>query len=1117
MICAKCKTENPDGMKFCNECGAALKAACAQCGFENVPAAKFCGNCGTALGSAARVSEKRDDTPAVRLSGAVNAAIQDGERKTVTALFADLKGSTELMAGLDPEAARAIVDPALKIMVEAVRRYDGYVVQSTGDGIFALFGAPLAHEDHPQRALYAALLTQDTLRRHSEKLAGEGKPVLQARVGVSSGEVVMRTVETGGRREYAPVGHAGNLASRMQTVAPVGGIVISEETRRLVEGYFELRSLGPTEIKGIARPLNIYEVVRAGPLRTHFEVSARRGLTKFVGREHEIDQMKRALELTLAGRGQIVAVVAEAGTGKSRLFYEFKATLPAGCKVLEAHSVSHGKASAWLPVLEMMRDYFGLANADDPSVRRDKVRAVLGALDPALSDALPYLFGLLGLVEGADPLAQMDPRIKRGRTLDAIKRIILAESINQPLVLIFEDLHWIDDQTQALLDLLADSLAGARILLLVDYRPQYQHGWAGKSHYTQLRLDPLRGESAATMLTALLGEGAELEALKRLVAERSGGNPFFIEELAQALFDEGVLVRNGTIKIARPLSQMRIPQTAQAVVAGRIDRLPAEEKALLQTLAVMGREFPLGLVRRIAGSSDGELERMLSDLQTSEFIYQQPAAGDSAYSFKHALTQEVAYNSLLSEQRKVLHERAAQGLEVLFGDSIEDHLTDVAFHYKRSGNDAKAVSYLIRAGEQALQRSAFSLAAAHFEDAFARLKNLPPGAERDHKEIVIHTGLADVVMVTSGYAAAEYERHLLRRHELAERLGDAQQLFYALVGSSVLSAFRLELNKAREIGTRLVSLADQAADPEMQLEAYGSLANVLWLMGDFLGSRKYAEKGVALFSLDEHLPSGKEHMRAACLFFAALCTAALGFPDTGLRQALEFVKWAEERAQALSLVFALNCAATVSGWRKEGAEGLKYTEALLVLTAEHGFGNWHSFGQCARGQALAILGRTDEAVAETRAGLAAFEATGAALPGWLYSTLAFAYLTAGKPAEGLSVVSKALEVADQTEDAEARPELHLLQGGLLLMADPTAAAAAEASFRVSIEVARRQHAKLSELRATMSLARLLASQGRRDEARTMLAEIHGWFTEGFGITDLKDARALLDELTGTRG
>src|SRR5712692_4082778 len=447
-----CSSENPATTRFCGSCGAPLEAVCPNCGAENPPQFKFCGECGTPLPKLRRSPEpaRPRGSPLaqniLRDESGAGAEPADGERKTVTALFADIKGSTELMRDLDPEEARAIVDPALKLMIDAAHRYDGYVVQSTGDGIFALFGAPVAHEDHPQRALHAAIAMRDALRRSGEELKKQGRPGVEVRIGINTGEVVLRMIHTGGHTEYTPVGHVANLAARMQSVAPAGGIVISEDTRHLVEGYFELRDLGPTEVKGISEPINVYEVVGTGPARGHFEVAVRRGLTKFVGRESELRQMAHALELARGGHGQIVAAVAEAGTGKSRLFYEFKANLPAECKVLEAYSVSHGKASAWLPVLELLYGYFGIEETDDKATRRGKIETRISALDPALSDTLALLYTLMGLHEGADPIAQMDAQIKLRRTLEAIKRIILRESLNQPLVVIFEDLHWIDSQ-----------------------------------------------------------------------------------------------------------------------------------------------------------------------------------------------------------------------------------------------------------------------------------------------------------------------------------------------------------------------------------------------------------------------------------------------------------------------------------------------------------------------------------------------------------------------------------------------------------------------------------------------------------------------------------------------
>jgi class 3 adenylate cyclase/tetratricopeptide (TPR) repeat protein len=1062
----------------------------------------------------------------------------DGERKTITALFADIKGSMELIENLDPEQARDIIDPALRLMMEAIRRYGGRVVQYTGDGIFAIFGAPLAHEDHAQRALYAALRMQDDLNRYSDRLGAEGRKRVQARVGINTGEAVVRSLLTGaGRPEYTPIGYSIGLAARMEALAPIGSVAVTAQTKKLCDGYFNFKPLGDARVRGGSDPVGVFEVTGLGPLRTHFQLSAERGLSKFVGRQSELEQLRRALDLVKGGRGQLVATLGDAGVGKSRLFHEFKVLAQSECMVLETFSLAHGKDSSYLPVIELLKHYFAIAVEDDKRRRREqrvaqllavdsgrvfspwrrrareKVTSKVMTLDRRLEDTLPYLFGLLGIQDSSDPLAQMDPPVKRQRTLDAIKRVLLRQSLNQPLMVVFEDLHWLDDETQAFLNLLADSIANAPLLLLVNYRPEYHHEWNNKSYYTQLRLEPLRAENAEQMLDMLLGNAKEFVPLRRLIIDKTEGNPFFIEELVQALLEQGILQRTvaeskGTLNLAKSLDELKLPPNVQAVLATRIDRLAPREKELLQTLAVIGREFSLPLLKRVADYSEVEVDGMIATLQNSEFIFERPAFPEVQYVFKHALTQEVAYNSLLLERRKSLHERTAQALEALFVDTADEHLVNLSYHYSRSGNDSRAIDYLIRAGKQAHQRSAYSQAATYLQQALARLNDQPASAERDRKEIAIHAGLADAAVVMSGYAAVEYEHHLTRRHELARRLGDTTQIFYSLVGMSVLAAFRLELSKAQDIGWKLLGIADHEHDPDMQLEAHGSLANVLWLLGDLIGSREHCEKGLGLFAHPQHLPPGKEHMGAACHLYGCLSIAALGFPEKGLRQALEFLAWARERAQLLPLVIALNGVATILAWRREGAEALKYADALLALTSEHGFSNWHSFGQIVHGHALALLGKVDEAIAEIKTALHSLEATGAVIPGWAYDSFAFSFLAAEQPGEGLRAAVKGLETADKTHDAE----LHRLYGELLLMGDPAKVTAGEESFLAAIEVARKQNARLAELRATVSLARLLSKQDRRKEARAMLAEIYGWFNEGFDTADLTDAKALLDEL-----
>jgi predicted ATPase/class 3 adenylate cyclase len=948
-----------------------LAAKCARCGASNEPSEKFCGNCGAQLALQSATSPVlATQTSSVRIATEQPEAVAgDGERKTVTALFADVKGSTELMRDLDPEEARAIVDPVLQLMMAAVHRYGGYVAQSTGDGIFALFGAPVAHEDHPQRALHAALAMQEELGRYADRLRAEGKIPVEARVGVNTGEVVVRTIETGGHTEYTPVGHVTNLAARMQTAAPPGSIAASEVTQRLCEGYFEFRALGPTAVKGLDAPIEVYEVVRAGPLKTHFQLSARRGLTKFVGREREMAAMADALEQATAGHGQIVAAVGEAGVGKSRLMHEFKATVPDGCKVLEAYSVSHGKASAWLPVLELLRGYFGIQDTDDPLTRREKVRATLAALDPALSEVLPYLLGLLGMQEGPDPLAQMDPQIRRRRTLEAIKGIILRESLKHALVVIFEDLHWIDSETQALLDLLADGGAGARLLLLVNYRPEYRHEWSGRGHYLQLRLDPLGGENGAAMLAALLGGGVELEALKRLIIKRTEGNPFFIEEMVQALFDEGALVRNGAVKIALSLSQLRLPPTVQGILASRIDRLPVEQKELLQTLAVIGRESPLGLIRKVASKAEPQLERMLADLQANEFIYEQPALTDAEYIFKHALTQEVAYNSLLIGRRKLLHERAGQALESIFAGQLDDHLSQLAHHYSHSDNVSKAVEYLGRAGQQALQRSAHAEAIRSLNAAIDLLQKLPDSPERTQRELLLQLALGSASIPVTGWAAPEVERAFTRARELCERLGDPPELFQALFGLWTMYFIRAELRAAYALGEQLLQRAQEAHRPALLLLAHQALGDTLVNMGELLLASEHLEMAISLYDRERHRPRGFRHgvdAKVNCLSYAARTLWTLGYPDRALERGNECIALARTLAHPHTLAFAESAVGRRHRWRREARAARETAERLMALSTEHGFIFWLAVANIRHGWAMAEQGCNQEAIRRYR-------------------------------------------------------------------------------------------------------------------------------------------------------
>jgi len=1053
----------------------------------------------------------------------------DGERKTVTALFADIKGSMDLIENLDPEQARGIVDPALKLMMDAVHRYEGYVAQSTGDGIFALFGAPVAHEDHPQRALYAALRMQEELRRYAAELRQSGQAPIESRIGVNTGEVVVRSIRTAeARTEYVPVGHSTGLAARMQALAPTGSIAVTEAIEKLCEGYFTFKALGPTRVKGISGMVNIFEVTGLGPLRTRLQLSARRGLTRFVGREPEIQAIARAAEQAKTGHGQIAGVVAEAGVGKSRLFYEFKLRHQSGWTVLEAYSVSHGKASAYLPLIELLYSYFRIAPEDDIRTRREKVNGKIITLDRALEDVLPYLFGLLALVEGADPLAQMDAQVRRRRTLEAIKRILLRESLNQPLMLIFEDLHWIDDETQALLDLMSDAIASSRVLLLVNYRPEYIHDWGNRTSYTRLRLEPLGKERADEMLTALLGESVEIAPLKHLIIEKSEGTPFFMEETIQALFEDGTLVRNGYTKITRPLSKLRIPATVQAILASRIDRLAPAEKELLQTLAVIGTEFSLTLARHVVGMSEDKLIPMLSSLQEREFIFEQLAGGDIEYNFKHALTHDVAYNSILTERRKILHERIAAAIDALWHDHLDDHVAELAHHYGSSGNVESAVEYLTLAAKQAAKRAAYGEALALTRSALEKLSELPNGERRDRSDMRLQASLCNCIQLTKDYAARELAVPLERWRELAAKLSDNRELFGVTAVARAFHCNRREIARSRELALELARMADGARDfspidRKLALtfasEAAGHEAVVA---GDFIAARDHYQRALELFD-----PELRKDMNFSSTYWWNrywwsrywLCALLfnLGYPAQALKESADAVREAKTLDQPLWIAVTSMCDGALHLEIGDSRRALDLAELSIQVADDHGLTHVVRVSSLLRADALCRLGRVEEGTAEMRRILAEVEAEGFPAPSEFFPQyrLAMLYSAGSDPEESLSRVTLALETLGRIGDQVDEAQLQRVKGELLLRLGYDRIAEAEQCFRTAIEVARRQSARTYELRATTSLARLLAKQGRREEVCGSLAEIYNWFTEGFDTADQREAKALLEELSRT--
>ena len=1090
---------------------------CPSCGFENPEAQKFCGECGRKLASPAPV---RYTPPhlAERLlaeQGALDGrAAREGERKTVTALFADIKGSMDLIESLDVEEARAVVDPTLQLMMDAVHRYEGYVAQATGDGIFALFGAPIAHEDHPQRALFAALSMQEEIGRYAKKLRLDKGINLEIRVGINTGEVVLRSVRKDDlRTDYVPIGHSTSLAARMESLAAPGTIVVSEYTQKLVEGRFQLHALGPARVKGVSHPVELFEVVGVGSVRTRLELSERRGLVRFVGRERELAEVRRAFELANQGRGQIVAVVGDPGVGKSRLLHEFGRKGQAGCLFLEASAVSHGKAYPYLPLIELLRSYFRLSAEDAEETRREKVVGKVRALDEQLEDAVPYLLSLVGVADAAASL-QMDAEIRRKRTVDAVKRLLLRETLVQPVVLIVEDLHWMDGETEAFLDSLGESIASARLLLITNYRPEYRHRWASRSNYTQVRLDPLDEGSIREMLAALLGGDETLDGLKKLIIAKTEGNPFFTEEIVRELFERGVLARNGGIRLTRAVTAVDIPTTVDGVLTSRIDRLSDEEKTLLQSAAVIGREFPWSLIRCVADLSDDDLHRLLSRLQRAELVFERPAFPEPEYVFKHALTREASYGSVLAERRRELHERTARAIETLFADRLEDHYGELAEHYTRSGNVEKAIDYLTLAGRYAIQRSRYSEGAARLREALAILPLLDSPAEAIRRELGVQTALGPALIAMHGYGAPEVAHTYSRADELSQGGGDPRRRFSVLRGLWVSRFVHSKYREALAMGRELLTIAESLDDANLRLDAHRAIGEPLLHLGELAEARSHLEQAAALLGPMRRgsIAEIRDLSAPACLSYLSWTLWMLGHADQALRESEHAIALARDVEDPHNLALALAFSAQTRVFRRDTARGREEARAAIALATEHGFPQWKAIGEVLEGWAIASDGASELGILQMRHGLAShLEIVGSVMrPVWL-GLLADALIAAGKNDEAAAVLDEATTAAN--EETWWNAELLRLKGELAT----ANAGDAEHSFREAIEVARAQGARSLELRATASLATLLGECGKRTEARASLAEIQSWFTEGRETEDQRQARALLDELRSETG
>jgi class 3 adenylate cyclase len=921
MRCPRCQHDNPSGSNFCLGCGARLGLRCASCGSDLPTGSRFCNKCGHAVGdqvdSDRRFSSPDTYTPkhlAEKILTSKSAL--EGERKQVTVLFADLKGSMELLADRDPEEARKLLDPVLERMMEAVHRYEGTVNQVMGDGIMALFGAPVAHEDHAVRACYAALDMQGAIRRYADEVWRTDGVTVKIRVGLNSGEVVVRAIGSDLRVDYTAVGQTTHLAARMEQLATPGTVLLTADTLRLAEGYVTAQPLGPVPVKGLEAPMEVYELTGGGPLRSRLHAAAARGLTRFVGREGELEQLRQALARAAQGHGQVVAIVGEPGVGKSRLVWEVTHSHRVhGWLVLQAGSVSYGKATSYLPVIDLLKGYFAIEDRDGQRAVQEKVTGKLLTLDRALEASLPALLSLLDAPTDDPQWPALDPTQRRRRTLDAVRRLLLRESHGQPLLVVFEDLHWIDSETQALLDALVESLPAARMFLLVNYRPEYQPPWGSRTSYTQLRLDPLASDHAEELLGALLGADAALEPLKRALITRTEGNPFFLEESVRALVETGALAgERGAYRLARPLTSIQVPATVQAVLAARIDRLLPGDKALLQTASVIGKDVPLALLQAVAEPVAGELHAAIGRLQIAEFLYEASLFPDPEYTFKHALTHDVAYGSLLQDRRRAIHGRIVATIEQLYPDRLAEHIERLAHHAFRGELWEKAVTYLRQAGTKALGRSASREAAAYFEQALTALTHLPETRETREQAIDVRLDLRGAL-----FALAEFGRidgYLRQAETLARNLDDQRRLGWV---SAHMTSYHMVTGapaaEARTSAQRVQAIGETLADVPLQVAAQYYQVHIGYMSGDHRGTEDACRRLMELLQGDRTRERFNLWQFPAVLSraFLARALAERGLFDEGETHGHEAIRITEALDHRFSLIEACLGLAYVHG------------------------------------------------------------------------------------------------------------------------------------------------------------------------------------------------------------
>jgi class 3 adenylate cyclase/tetratricopeptide (TPR) repeat protein len=1088
MECPQCQTENPQGRRFCVTCRTELPMACRQCGTAIVAGQNYCSECGAPL-TGRLVRDGHIDIGGRHAADHLAARFQygraplEGERKQVTVLFADIRGSTTLIEGLDPEQAWERLEPALQAMRMAVHRYEGTVNRLQGDGLMALFGAPLAHEDHAVRACYAALAMQEAVTRL-------GDPHLAIRVGLHSGEVVVRVIRSSLVIEYDAIGPTVHLASRMEQAATSGTILITATTRRLAQGFVETRALGLVNIRGLREPVETFELTGVAATRMRWQASASDQLTSFVGRTAELERLQQALWRAQAGTVQIVWLTGEPGVGKSRLIWEFAGSPSTrGWRVLQTGATSYSTDWPYVPIVHLLESYFAIDSAADAAPLGEQVATRLASLDPALRETAPALLALLGLPPG-DPVWQaLSVEQRRQRIHDAVARVLRRETELQPLLLIFEDLQWADDETRGLLEHLVRCLVGVPMLLLVSARPEYRPHWLEQIGATHLEVEALSDASADALLNALLGDDAELGPLKRLLLGRTAGNPFFLEESVRSLVETGVLTGpRGAHRKARAFREVRVPATVEALLSVRIDRLPIPEKRLLQAAAVIGVEVPLPILREVVDLPEHELKHRLDHLLTAQFLVESnPGPADAKCSFRHALTHEVAYSGLLREQRRSLHLRVVRAIERLHAARLGEHVEILAHHAVRGECWEAATRYLGMSGEKALARSANAAATNYLEEALVTLSHLPRDRSNLEQAVDLRFGLRNSLL-----ALGEPERILsyLREAEaIATALDDRARL--ARANSHLAHCFWLvgDWQQAVNAGRRALELAETQGDFAVQVTtnffiglAYYSLGEYCTAI-DFLGRNAsvlrgpLADQRFGMFALPSVVSRS----------WLALCLAERGEFAQGLAVAQEALQIGKAGGQPFDIVqgdLGLGGLYLQKGELGPAIEVLRHSVELcraapvpVLMPRAAG----------ALGCALALAGRVDEAVplledAVERARAMRLTAMDCLCRRWLSE----AYLLANRTSDAMREASLALEECRRSRAGGLEAWLLHVLGKIGLRSEQHHASQAERHHRDALTLARRLRMLPLQAHCHFGLGLLLMQQGNAKEAQAEL-------------------------------